>query len=165
MASQGNRLIDALSCLASVLTWLFVIGVPIGAGIAIRQTFHQWPAIVSWIVAAALFGLCFLFAEPLWRGVRWLVTGGKAGSQRPKVTTPEQRAAELLAAVLARSDIHYSYVVRRWPSSTPSPLLSEAYALLQACTDQADDTFDQHKLNQNLQRFNDIMNRLRQRSP
>ena len=157
--SRAGRL-DGLGTLAGLLAWLIVIGLPIAVGLSVRARRPEWPAIVPLVCGLAALGLCVLLAEPVWRGARSLVAARAARRLGRAAKAPEERAADLLILALTRAETRFSQVSERWPSS-PSPLIAEAYALLLECASPARDAFDQAKLNRNLQRLNDVVNRLR----
>jgi hypothetical protein len=75
--SAEERLLEALRMVATYITWLLVVVVPIGVGVAVHRHFPTAWAPVPWLCGLAVLGLLFTCAELLWRGIRWLLTAGK----------------------------------------------------------------------------------------
>jgi hypothetical protein len=97
----------------------------------------------------------------VFRLTTWLLTAGRAGRAVEPQRTDEQQAAALVSSVLMKRTGRYSDVVQRWPVSSANPLIAEAFELLKVCADPDQDTFDQQRLDTNLGRLSDVLNRLR----
>lgn len=159
MFTQKHKPLNALADSAAWLTWLLVVSLPIGVGVAVRVVFESWHPLIAWFAGASVFLLCFLLAEGFWRALRWLLSGGNRVEQ-PRPQTDKQLVADLISDALTQSDSGCGYVMRsKLPSDDPE--IAEAYNLLQRCLDDKHEKFDQIKLNLRVRELVNLMNRLR----
>lgn len=158
--NQRDPHIDKMSGLAAWFTWLLVGVLPIALGLLVRAWRPSWSPLVAVLLGAAAVILSFLLAEGMWRGLRCLFTWGQSEQLANSPPTPRERAALLLADVLADRRIRFSKVTNVWPSSN-DPVIADARAILDQCADARTDRFTQSALNDRLKDLNRILNRLR----